>query len=236
MSDPSALNDDVWVIVRCYNEATVVGSVIRSLREHFPNVVGVDDGSSDDSSAVMADAGADVVRHSVNLGAGAALQTGLQYALLDHSAQLFMCFDADGQHRTEDALSMIDRIRKGDVDILIGSRFLSSVNTMPSSRRLVLRLGRSFERFSSGARLSDAHNGLRVFSRRFASTIELTMNDMAYASELLKLVVRSKLPYAEHPVTIDYSDYSLAKGQRSINSVNIAMDVWIHQLLRGRGR
>lgn len=229
-------NSDVWVIVRCYNEGTVVAPVVRSLREHFSNIVGIDDGSSDNSSAVMADAGAHVVRHSVNLGAGAALQTGLQYALLDRSAALFLCFDADGQHRVEDALSMLERMRRGDIDVLIGSRFLGAADGMPWSRRSILRLGRFVERLSYGVRLSDTHNGLRLFSRRFAETVELTMSDMAYASELLGLIARSGLPYAEHPVTITYSDYSRAKGQRSINSVNIALDLWMQQLLRGRAR
>lgn len=233
-SGPAHSNSDVWVIVRCYNEADVVGSVIGQLRAYFPNVVGVDDGSTDMSSAAMHDAGAQVVRHSVNLGAGAALQTGLQYALLNRAAQLFVCFDADGQHRVDDAVAMVQRMRRGDLDILIGSRFLGTADGMPRTRRAVLRAGRIFERLSSRSTLTDSHNGLRVFSRRFACTVKLTMSDMAYASELLTAIVKSGLPYAEYPVTIEYTDYSLAKGQRSINSVNIALDVWSHQLLKGR--
>jgi glycosyltransferase involved in cell wall biosynthesis len=227
-------NDDVWIIVRCYNEDAVVGDVIRSLREAFPNVVGVDDGSRDASSQEMAKAGAAVVRHAVNLGAGAALQTGLQYALLDHRANYFVCFDADGQHRTSDAVAMIDRMRCSDIDILIGSRFLGSAVGMPARRRLLLRLARVFEHLTSGVKLTDAHNGLRAFTRRFAQGVQLTMSDMAYASELLGMIKRSGLQYAEHPVTIEYTDYSMNKGQRSINSINIAMDLWLHQLLRGR--
>ena len=229
-------NDDVWIIVRCFNEAEVVGETIASLAPFFANVVGVDDGSRDASGAAIAGAGARLVRHAVNLGAGAALQTGLQYALLDHGARLFVCFDADGQHRAVDAAAMVDRMRAGDLDILIGSRFLGSAEHMPRGRRAVLRWGRRFERVTSGVRLSDAHNGLRVFSRRFAEQVDLSMNDMAYASELLGLIANSKLPYGEFPVTIEYSDYSVAKGQRSINSVNIAVDIWLNQLLRGRRR
>ena len=227
-------NHDVWVIVRCYNEASVVGDVIRGLRTVFPNVVGVDDGSNDTSADEMARAGARVVRHAVNLGAGGALQTGLQFALLDHGAQFFLCFDADGQHRVEDAAAMVDRMRQEEIDILIGSRFLGRAENMPASRRLLLQMGRLFELMTSRVKLTDAHNGLRVFTRRFASQVELTMSDMAYASELLALIAKSGLPYAEHPVTIDYTDYSLSKGQRSINSVNIAMDIWLNQMLRGR--
>ena len=230
----SGNNSDVWAIVRCYNEATVVGNVIRELRTVFPNVVGVDDGSSDTSADEMARAGARVVRHAVNLGAGGALQTGIQFALLDHQAQYFLCFDADGQHRVSDAAAMIERMRVDEIDVLIGSRFLGRAENMPASRRLLLQLGRLFERMTSRVKLTDAHNGLRVFSRRFASQVNLTMSDMAYASELLALIARSGLPYAEHPVTIDYTEYSLRKGQRSINSVNIAMDIWLNQMLRGR--
>ncbi|HEY2043320.1 MAG TPA: glycosyltransferase family 2 protein [Jatrophihabitans sp.] len=235
-ADIQDANRDVWVIVRCFNEAEIVGDVIRDLRRFFPNVVGVDDGSLDASSQKMSSAGAWVVRHPVNLGAGAALQTGLQYCLLDQQAKYLLCFDADGQHRTEDAVSMLERIRQGDVDILIGSRFLGSAQGMPTSRRLLLRAARIFEGLTSGVRLTDAHNGLRAFTRNFALQVDLSMSDMAYASELLGLIHRSRLKYAEHPVTINYTEYSKHKGQRSINSVNIALDIWIHQMLRGRRR
>jgi polyprenyl-phospho-N-acetylgalactosaminyl synthase len=232
----AAVNSDVWVIVRCFNEAPVVGDVVRSLRTVFPNVVGVDDGSTDQSAQEMSAAGASVVRHSANLGAGAALQTGLQYGLLDHAARYFVCFDADGQHRTADAAAMVDRCRAENLDILIGSRFLGSAEGMPMRRRLLLHAARVFERLTSGVSLTDAHNGLRVFSRQFASRIDLAMHDMAYASELLALIGHSGLPYAEHPVTIDYTEYSTHKGQRSINSINIATDIWINQILKGQRR
>jgi glycosyltransferase involved in cell wall biosynthesis len=236
MTEPLPANDDVWVIIRCFNESQVVRGVIEELRQHFPNVVGVDDGSSDTSSAEMVAAGAVVVRHAINLGGGAALQTGVEFALLDPQAKYFVCFDADGQHRPEDALSMVERLRRGEEDILIGSRFLGSSAGMPRSRRIVLRMARIFERLTTGVSLTDAHNGLRAFSRAFAERIDLQLADMAYASELLSLVKHSGMRYAEHPVTIQYTEYSMAKGQRSINSVNIAMDIWLHQFLKGRRR
>lgn len=236
MTEPLPANDDVWVIVRCFNESQVVRGVIEELRRYFPNVVGVDDGSRDRSSAEMVTAGAVVVRHAINLGGGAALQTGIEFALLDPNARYFVCFDADGQHRPEDALSMVQRLRRGEEDILIGSRFLGSAAGMPRSRRLLLRVARVFERLTSGVTLTDAHNGLRVFTRAFAERIDLQLADMAYASELLGLIKHSGMRYAEHPVTIQYTEYSRSKGQRSINSVNIAMDIWLHQFLKGRRR
>jgi polyprenyl-phospho-N-acetylgalactosaminyl synthase len=236
MTEPLPANEDVWVIVRCFNESQVVRGVIEELRQYFPNVVGVDDGSRDSSSTEMARAGAMVVRHAINLGGGAALQTGIEFALLDPKAQYFVCFDADGQHRPEDALSMVERLRRGEEDILIGSRFLGSAAGMPRGRRILLRWARVFERLTTGISLTDAHNGLRAFTRAFAERIDLQLADMAYASELLGLIKNSGLRYAEHPVTIQYTEYSTSKGQRSINSVNIAMDIWLHQFLKGRRR
>lgn len=235
-ADPPRANADVWVIVRCFNEASRVGDVVASLRPTFPNIVGVDDGSSDGSGQVMAARGATVLRHAINLGAGAALQTGIEFALSDPSMRYVICFDADGQHRSADAASMIERMRAEPVDILIGSRFLKADDApaLPTSRRLLLKAARVFERALYGVSLSDAHNGLRVFSRAFASTVDLKLSDMAYASELVGLIAASGLSYAEHPVTIDYSEYSLAKGQRSINSVNIAVDACMQRMLKGR--
>ena len=131
---------------------------------------------------------------------------------------------------------MVQRLRRGEEDILIGSRFLGSSAGMPRSRRILLRMARVFERLTSGVSLTDAHNGLRAFTRAFAERIDLQLADMAYASELLGLIKQSGMRYAEHPVTIQYTEYSTNKGQRSINSVNIAMDIWLHQVLKGRRR
>ncbi len=230
------MNPDTWVVVPTYNEAPIVQGVLRELRQHFVNVVGVDDGSTDASSMEILAAGARLVRHPINLGAGAALETGLQFALLDQRAKFFVTFDADGQHRVQDAVAMVQRLRSNEQDVLLGSRFLGSTQGMPKARRAMLRLARIFETVSSGVSLSDAHNGLRAFNRFFAEKVKFRMRDMAHASEMLRLVHSSGVRWAEHPVTVVYTDYSRAKGQRSINSVNIAIDVWLNHLLEERRR
>jgi polyprenyl-phospho-N-acetylgalactosaminyl synthase len=228
------LNNDVWVIVPTFNEAPVVRGVLRQLLSYFPNVVAVDDGSTDGSAAEIVAAGARLVRHGINLGAGAAIQTGIDFALLDPNARYFVTFDADGQHRASDAVAMVERLRRGEHQIILGSRFLGASTSIRASRRLLLHGARAFEWMNAGIRLTDAHNGLRVFSRTFAESIKLTYADMAHASQLLTQVAQSGLPYVEHPVTVDYTEYSRRKGQRSVNAVNIAVDVWLNRVLRER--
>lgn len=230
------VNSDTWVVVPTFNEGPVVGGVLKDLLSEFPNVVAVDDGSRDDSAAQILASGARLVRHPINLGAGAAMESGLRFALLDRGARFFVTFDADGQHRVEDAAAMVAKLRSGEQDVVLGSRFLGTAQDMPRSRRLMLYAARIFETLSSGVALTDAHNGLRAFNRDFAEQVKFRMRDMAHASEMLRLIHRTKARWGEQPVTILYTDYSRAKGQRSINSVNIAVDVWLNHLFEERKR
>lgn len=234
----SSGNLDTWVVVPVHNEAAVVFEVLSELRRTFANVVAVDDGSEDGSAAEIVKAGAVLVRHAVNLGAGAAMETGLAYALAQPGAQFFVTFDADGQHQVHDALAMAQLVRSGEVDVALGSRFMDAgeAQGIPRSRRVLLMAARRFESVTSGVSLTDAHCGLRCFNREFAQQIQLTLRGMAHASELLAVLKHSGLRYREVPVTVLYTDYSMKKGQKSINSVNIAMDVWLHQLFSRRAR
>ena len=111
----------MWLVVPLYNEAGVIGDVVRDARDHFAKIVCVDDGSSDDSAERAAAAGAVVVRHPVNLGQGAALQTGLEYALSDPGMRWAVTFDADGQHQVADVLVMLEQARRDDLDVIFGN-------------------------------------------------------------------------------------------------------------------
>ncbi|WP_245827949.1 glycosyltransferase family 2 protein [Sinomonas mesophila] len=215
-----------WVVIPMYNEATVVGRVVEGLLGTFPNVVCVDDGSRDGSVAVARKAGAVVVEHPVNLGQGAALQTGIEYALQDPETDSIVTFDADGQHRVEDAAAMVDRLRAESLDVVLGSRFLDSRTELTALKRLVLKTAAVQMKLSTGLDLTDAHNGLRVLGRDLASRINLTQNRMAHASELVHQLASLNARYAEHPVHIIYTDYSKAKGQSLLNSVNIIADLF----------
>ncbi|MEV7648002.1 glycosyltransferase family 2 protein [Arthrobacter sp. NPDC089319] len=215
-----------WVVVPMYNEATVVGSVIQELLQTFPNVVCVDDGSSDDSAAMARKAGAVVVVHPVNLGQGAALQTGFEYAVQDPAADAIITFDADGQHRVQDAVAMLNRVRDGEADVVLGSRFLDGRGDVSALKRLVLRTAAVQSRLSTGYRLTDAHNGLRAMSAETARKIHLTQNRMAHASELIHQLSALEARVVEQPVHIVYTEYSKSKGQSLLNGVNILADLF----------
>ncbi len=208
-----------------YNEASVVGTVITGLREVFPYVVCVDDGSTDGSQEAARAAGAVVVQHPVNLGQGASLQTGIEYALGDPELDCIITFDADGQHRVIDAQLMAERIKSGEAEIVLGSRFLDKRTKMSAAKRLVLRTAAIQSRMATGMALTDAHNGLRAFSPKVARGIHLTQNRMAHASELVHQIAEMKPKWVEQPVEIIYTDYSKAKGQSLLNSVNIIADL-----------
>jgi glycosyltransferase involved in cell wall biosynthesis len=219
------MNAEVWVVVPLFNEAKVIGDVVRSARAVFPHVVCVDDGSSDDSAAEAARAGAVVVRHPVNLGQGAALQTGFDYALTDPGMRWVVTFDADGQHQIDDVLAMLDLARAEGLDVVFGSRFLDDRTEAGFAKKLVLQTAVAYTNLTTKTRLTDAHNGLRLISRDVVSRLDITQNRMAHASELVAQIGGMKVRYAESPVHILYTDYSRAKGQSLWNAVNILVEL-----------
>lgn len=227
MSETTSVNDDTWLIIPLYNEAEVVQEVIRDARRVFSHVVCIDDGSKDRSVEEALAGGAVVLRHPINLGQGAALQTGIEFARSQPGAEYFVTFDSDGQHQVADAEAMVARLRSEPFDIVIGSRFLDSRTNASALKKLVLKLAVLFERISTGVRLTDAHNGLRAFNRTAAQALDIRQNRMAHASEIVAQIGRLKLRYAEQPVHIMYTEYSRAKGQSLWNSVNILSELFI---------
>lgn len=225
-------NDDVWLVVPLYNEAAVIADVVHEARTVFPNIVCVDDGSTDGSAERAELAGAAVVRHPVNLGQGAALQTGFDYALGDPAMRYVVTYDADGQHQVRDVDVMLERVRRGDVQVVFGSRFLDERTEASRLKRVILRAAVSYTNATTGTRLTDAHNGLRVLRRDVVEKLDITQNRMAHASEIVAQIGSmrldgAKVAYAEEPVHILYTDYSRAKGQSLWNAVNILAElIW----------
>jgi glycosyltransferase involved in cell wall biosynthesis len=218
-------DEGAWVVIPLYNEASVIADVITGLRRSFRHIVCVDDGSSDGSADAARGAGATVVSHPVNLGQGAALQTGIEYVLEHPSARYIVTFDADGQHRVEDAVGMLAEARRADLAIVFGSRFLDDRTRPGWMKHVILKTAVWVTNQTTGLRLTDAHNGLRVVRRDAAAHVQLKQDRMAHATEIVLQLGNTGLPWAEYPVELLYTDYSKAKGQSVLNSVNILVDL-----------
>lgn len=219
-------NSDTWVVIPLYNEATVIGDVVRQIRTAFEHVVCIDDGSSDSSAAVAQAAGAQIVRHPINLGQGAALQTGFEFAL-ERGATYVVTFDADGQHRLEDAEAMVERARSENLAIVFGSRFLDDRTKPGILKKIVLKTAVWVTNVTTRMKLTDAHNGLRVIRHDALAQIKLKQDRMAHGTEIVVQLGKTGLPWGEQPVEVIYTDYSRAKGQSLLNSVNILVDLII---------
>jgi glycosyltransferase involved in cell wall biosynthesis len=228
---PEEARAGVFVVIPAYNEGSAIEAVAREVRAVYPNVVVVDDGSRDATYAAARRGAPMVLRHAINRGQGAALQTGISFAL-QRGARYVVTFDADGQHQVEDIAAMVAPIWRGECEITLGSRFLGQAVNLPQSRRLLLRAGVVFTRMVNGLKLTDTHNGLRAFSRRAAEQLDITLDGMAHASEIIDLISRTKLPWREVPVAIHYTDYSLSKGQPSRGAWRIALQYLLGRVIR----
>lgn len=220
----------VLVIVPAYNEGSVIRTVIGGLARAGLRIVLVDDGSTDGTGEIARRAGATVLRHPVNRGQGAAIQTGIVYAL-EQGADFIATFDADGQHDPDDIPRMLASLAESGAEVALGSRFLGQARDIPRVRRILLRAATLFTNITTGVHLSDTHNGLRVMTVRAALSLRIRQDGMAHASEIIEQIGSKALKYVEVPVTVRYTDYSRGKGQSSLDALNV-----LYNLLAGRLR
>lgn len=224
-------NDKVWFVVPAFNESQRLESVVKEVSAKY-NIVVIDDGSTDSSGAIANKSGAYVLTHSVNLGQGAALQTGIDFALLK-SAEIIITFDSDGQHHLSDAETMINVLQNDpSLDVVLGSRFTGKAENIPKLRRVFLKLSVMFTNLTTGLSLTDSHNGLRAFTAKGARNIRITQNKMAHASEILEKISQQKIPFKEIPVTITYTEHTLAKGQKISGASKIVEDLIISRVFK----
>lgn len=225
MSEAHPTTANVWIVVPAYNEAATIGPVVESLLAlGYSHVCVVNDGSSDETGALALQAGAYVLEHVINIGQGAALQTGIDYALA-HDAQYICTFDADGQHAAQSVSRLLDALDQSKADVALGSRFLGDQGSVPPARRALLRAALAFTRMHARVKVTDTHNGLRAFTRRAARAIRIEQPQMAHASEILQKLGSSKLSYVEVPVEVEYTAHSRKKGQSAFDSVKILLDL-----------
>lgn len=223
---------NVFVVIPAYNEEATIRTVATDVLAAGYQVVVVDDGSSQNLVAALHNLPIHYLRHGVNLGQGAALQTGIHYAL-EQQADSVVTFDADAQHRTSDIGQLQLAMQQSGADVVLGSRFLqTSTAHIPVLRKLLLQAARVINFMFTGLYLTDAHNGLRLLNRKAAETIFLKENRMAHATEILSQIKALGLKYIEVPVHITYSDYSRQKGQTGWSGFRILIDLLLAKIFQ----
>lgn len=226
---PKLSRSSTWVIVPAYNESTRLTATLSKLCQAGDyQVVVVDDGSKDETAHVAATWPVHVLRHPINCGQGAAIQTGIDYAL-SQGAQALVTFDGDGQHDAREIERLLEPLRSGVADVVLGSRFLGVTIKMPVSRHALLMAATWYTRLTTRLSVTDTHNGLRAFTREAAMQVRIRHPRMAHASEILEEIARHGLRWAEAPVTIRYTEETLAKGQSGWDAMRI-----VGQLMLGR--
>jgi len=220
----------IFVIIPCYNEAAIIRETIAAVIEKGYSIIVVDDHSTDNTKEQLKEIPLIFIRHRLNLGQGAALQTGINVAL-KKGAEWLVTFDADGQHDINDIDGMLHKLKEDQLDIVLGSRFLPGAGgNISAGRKLLLKTACYLNYLFTGILLTDAHNGLRVMNRHAAERIRLKENRMAHATEILKEIKKHNLKFGEFPVHIHYSDYSKKKGQSLLNSVRIFFDLVLNKI------
>ncbi len=223
---------DIFIIIPAYREAESIGTVLTALHHFGYSIIVVDDGSDPPLRSKVIGPCVYYLQHRINLGQGAAIQTGIEFAL-SAGAHFLITFDADGQHQAADIQPLLQPLLEGKSDVSFGSRFLKgSTHNMPAGRRVFIRIAQGINFLFTGLMLTDAHNGLRAMNRKAAEKINITENGMAHASEILFQVKKHKLRYVEVPVNIRYTEYSLKKGQKSWAGFRILFDLLLNKIFR----
>lgn len=215
-------------VIPAYNEAKNIAKVVAGVRRAVDEVIVIDDCSRDDTSPLAAAAGAIVLRHPINRGQGAALQTGNDYAL-KNGADIIVHFDADDQFLAAEISDMVAPIIKNEADIVFGSRFLGKKANLPAMKKYVIMpLAKAFNRIFFGIKLSDPQNGFRALSRYAAEKIKIANREMAHASEIQAKAFKNKLRIAEVPVTVIYHHF----GQKFSGGLKVIGDLLTHKIIK----
>jgi glycosyltransferase involved in cell wall biosynthesis len=217
--------DNIYILVPAFNEAKIIRIILIALLERFPNVVVINDGSTDNIMEATKDLDITLLNHEINLGVGAAVQTGFDYVQRIPLSYAAITFDADGQHSVEDAISIAKAIQLCEEEIIFGSRFIEHDKNIPFIKRNVLRFVTLFTKIATGIKLTDAHNGLKAYKVSAIRKLKLRFSGYSYESELITEVAKKKISYKELSTNVKYTEYSLKKGQKLTNGLLIIEDL-----------
>lgn len=219
---------NIYIVIPAKNEGKRISQVIHQTKLlGFDNIVVVNDGSTDNTSEIACQYGATVLTHPINLGAGAATQTGVEYAL-ERGAEIIVTMDGDNQHFPEDISKLVNALEEKEVDVVIGSRFLTFNDAIPPVRRFYNKIGNLLTTLITGARISDSQSGMKAFRAEFARKIHFHFNGYEFCTEFIHLIRHHEASFAEVPINVRYSDETLQKGQSLGNGIKMAYRFFKH--------
>lgn len=215
------------VVIPAYNEEKTIVEVIKKLKPLVDEIIVIDDGSTDRTFQLAKQQGVIVLRHLINRGQGAALQTGNQYAL-KRGAEIIVHFDADGQFLAEEIKDIIQPIEQGLAEVVFGSRFLEKKSKIPwLKKQVIIPLAHLVNKLIIGFSLTDPQSGFRALSKNAAEVVQIENDGMAHCSEILYKVFKNNFKVKEVPITVIYYDF----GQCFKGGVKIVKDLFLAKLI-----
>ncbi len=227
-SEKKSIEGKEVFVIPCYNEEQVIEENIRNILEKgHKNILVINDGSQDNSRIILEKFWDKIflLNHLKNRGQWASLETGFEYLRRFWKMDYIVTFDADWQHSLDDLEKFYKVLDENkEMKIVFGSRFTwKNTSNIPVSRKILLKLAILFTFFLSKIKLSDTHNWYRVFRGEILDNLKVTIDWMGHASEIIDIVSAKKISFAEVPVTIKYTEYTLSKGQKNSNAINVAL-------------
>lgn len=213
--------DHVYIIIPAKDEASRIGKVIsKSLELGYRNIIVINDGSQDDTAKVAYSYGVTVLHHLVNLGPGAATQTGIEHAI-EQGAGIIVTIDADNQQFPEDIEKLVNHLEAKDVDVVIGSRFMNRENEIPIMRIIYNMIANVITFILTGLPVSDSQSGMKAFKAEFAQKCRLHFNGFEFCVEFIRNIRLYKATYSEVPIRVIYTKETLSKGQNLLTGVRM---------------
>ena len=213
---------DIYIVIPAKDEDRFIGDVLKTTLDlGFQNIIVVNDNSSDKTKEIALSFGdkVTVLDHIINMGAGAATQTGIDFAL-SRNAKFIATMDADFQHNPADLIPLIQCMETQDVDLVIGSRFLKK-NRIPITRIFFNVIGNIINYFVTGLVISDSQSGMKIMSARFAENLSITYNGYEFCIEIIKNAKINKSNVYEYPIDVKYSKETMEKGQNLLTGVGM---------------
>lgn len=218
---------NISIVVPAYNEGERLRKTLSELVTTGFEIIIVNDGSTDDTDKIVNEFPIHYISHPVNCGQGAALKTGTEYAT-GLGSDIIAHFDADGQHRIEDLLKLIETLKEDKFDVVLGSRFIEKNTEFPKSKKIILNIAKIFTRTLVGLDFTDPQSGLRAFKTQSLAQLDWHKTDFLHCTEILSLIAKNKLRYKEIPIIVKY-DNGLKKEIHP--KVSMGFRILFHKLM-----